>query len=48
MALHEKNNIRNNLLDDVYASNDLSVRMPKYKFPEKEESPRHVYQIVHD
>jgi glutamate decarboxylase len=48
MALHEKNNVRDNLLDDVYASNDLSVRMPKYKFPEQEESPRHVYQIIHD
>ncbi|NOZ13700.1 MAG: glutamate decarboxylase [Acidobacteria bacterium] len=48
MALHEKNSIRDNLLDDIYASNDLSVRMPKYKFPKKEENPRLVYQIIHD
>lgn len=48
MALHEKNNVRENILDDLYASSDLSVRMPKYKFPESEESPRHVYQIIHD
>jgi len=48
MALHEKNNVRGNILDDLYASSDLSVRMPKYKFPENEESPRHVYQIIHD
>ncbi|NOY23781.1 MAG: glutamate decarboxylase, partial [Acidobacteria bacterium] len=48
MALHEKNNIRDNLLDDIYASNDLSVKMPKYKFPDKEENPRLVYQIIHD
>lgn len=48
MALHEKNNVRHKLQDDVYASSDLSVRMPKYKFPDNEESPRHVYQIIHD
>jgi len=48
MALHEKDTVRANLLDDVYASTDLSIRMPKYKFPKDEQNPRHVYQIVHD
>ena len=48
MALHEKDTVRANSLDDVYASTDLSVRMPKYKFPEEERNPRHVYQVVHD
>jgi glutamate decarboxylase len=48
MALHEKDTVRANSLDDVYASTDLSVRMPKYKFPEEEHNPRHVYQVVHD
>ncbi len=48
MALHEKDTVRANLLDDVFASTDLSVRMPKYKFPENEQNPRHVYQVVHD
>ena len=48
MALHEKNTVRANLLDDVFASTDLSVRMPKYKFSETEHHPRHVYQVVHD
>ena len=48
MALHEKDKVRANLLDDVFASADLSIRMPKYKFPEDEQNPRHVYQIVHD
>ena len=48
MALHEKKKIKDNLLDDVYASSDLSVVMPKYKMPEKEHSPRHAYQVVHD
>ena len=48
MALHEKDSVRANLLDDLYASSDLSVRMPKYRFPEDEHEPRHVYQAVHD
>jgi glutamate decarboxylase len=48
MALHEKDTVRANLLDDIFASTDLSVRMPKYKFPEDEHNPRHVYQVVHD
>ena len=48
MALHEKSTIRETLLDDVYASSDLSVSMPKYKMPEKEHDPRHAYQVVHD
>jgi glutamate decarboxylase len=48
MALHEKDKIKDNLLDDVYAASDLSVVMPKYKMPEKEHDPRHAYQVVHD
>ncbi len=31
MALHEKEAVRGNLLDDVYASTHLSVTIPKYK-----------------
>ena len=34
--LHAKNTVRTNLLDDVFASSDLSVSMPKYKIPAKE------------
>lgn len=48
MALHDKKSIRENLLDDVYASSDLSVALPKYKLPDKEQDPRHAYQVVHD
>jgi glutamate decarboxylase len=48
MALHQKDTVRDNLLDDVFASSDLSVRMPKYRFPETEQNPRHAYQVVHD
>jgi len=48
MALHERDKVRANLLDDVFASPDFSVRMPKYKFPEDEHNPRHIRQLVHD
>ncbi|MEM1368974.1 MAG: glutamate decarboxylase [Cyanobacteria bacterium P01_H01_bin.15] len=48
MPLFEKNSIRENLNDDIYASTDLSVTVPKYKFPQAENDPRHVYQIIHD
>jgi glutamate decarboxylase len=48
MALHEKDKIRDRISDDVYASSDLSVVMPKYTFPKKEHDPRHAYQVVHD
>ncbi len=47
MPLHEKRNIEE-VLDDVYATDDLSVVMPKYKMPEREHNPRHAYQVVHD
>lgn len=36
MPIHEKDKIRGELLDDVYASSDLSIVMPKYTFPQKE------------
>ena len=48
MALHERDTIRDALMDDVFASTDLSVRMPKYTFPAGEQEPRHAYQAVHD
>jgi glutamate decarboxylase len=46
--LHTKNTVRTNLLDDVFASSDLSVSMPKYKIPAKETDARHAYQVVAD
>lgn len=48
MALHEKDNIRDKLFDDIYACCDLSSKLPKYKFPKKEHNPRNVYQVVYD
>ncbi|MFL7891637.1 MAG: glutamate decarboxylase [Anaerolineales bacterium] len=46
--LHEKDTVRNDLADDVFASVDLSVSMPKYRIPQKEHDPRHAYRVVKD
>jgi glutamate decarboxylase len=40
--------VKDKLLDDVYCSSDVTVKVPKYRFPDKEQHPRHIYQIVHD
>jgi len=48
MALHSKRSIRDEIDDEIYSSVDLSVSMPKYKFPPKEQNPRHAYAAVHD
>ena len=48
MALHEKDAIREQLDDDVYASVDHAISIPKYRFPPEEQNPRNVYSIVHD
>jgi glutamate decarboxylase len=46
--IHKKDTVRDDLLDDVYASSDLSISMPKFTFPEKEHAARHAYQVVAD
>ena len=48
MPLHDKDSVRHKLTDSVYASVDLSASMPKYKFPEEESDPRHVFAVVRD
>ena len=48
MALHSKDDVRAQLFDDVYATHDLSVAMPKYKFPEDPRDPRNVYSLIRD
>ncbi|CAA0125517.1 Glutamate decarboxylase [Halioglobus japonicus] len=48
MAIHDKDSIRHKLDDDIYASADLSLSMPKYKFPDAQLDPRHAYTVVHD
>jgi glutamate decarboxylase len=48
MAVHDKNSVRHKLGDDIYASVDLSVSMPKFKFPTDEHEPRLAYAVVRD
>jgi len=48
MVLHERDSIREQLDDDVYAAVDHAVSIPKYRFPPEEQNPRNVYSIVHD
>ena len=48
MALHDKDSIRHQINDELYASVDLSVGAPKYKFPGNELEPRHAYALVSD
>ncbi len=46
--LHSKDAVRDQLADDVFASTDLAVSMPKYRIPDREQDPRHAYQVVAD
>ena len=48
MALHEKNAVRGFFKEAVYASSDLTISAPKYRFPGTEMDPRHAYAIVSD
>ncbi|MCE9669753.1 glutamate decarboxylase [Myxococcus stipitatus] len=48
MPLHGRDEIRDRINDDVYASPDLSVPMPKFRVPDDEHSPDHAYAVVHD
>src|SRR5437870_13465168 len=46
--LHEKDSVRDELDDDVFASTDLSRAMPKFRIPDGEQDARHAYQVVAD
>jgi len=46
--LHEKDAVREQLDDDVFASSDLADAMPKYRIPADERDPRHAFQVVRD
>ena len=48
MPLHDKDSIRDQLDDLLYASADLAVSVPKYRLPERETPHRHAYSLVHD
>ena len=46
--LHERHRIRNKGVDEIFASTDVSVVLPKYVMPKSEQDPRHAYQMVAD
>ncbi len=48
MPLHNKHSVRDELDDEIYSSADLSVALPKYRFPPAEQNPRHAYAVVRD
>jgi glutamate/tyrosine decarboxylase-like PLP-dependent enzyme len=48
MAIHSREDVRDDLLEDVYASTGLSISMPKHKIPERQHDPRQAYVVVHD
>lgn len=48
MALHEKRKIMEEITDDIYASNDVSTRLPKYRIPDEEHEARTIFQLVSD
>ena len=48
MALHSKDDIRGEILDDIYGSADVSQAMPKYKMPEKEHDAHVARSVVLD
>ncbi len=46
--LHERNTVRDQVDDDIYASSDLSMSLPKYRIPVREQDARHAYRAVAD
>ncbi len=48
MPLHPRSTVRDQLLDSVFAGQDLSTAVPKYAFPPSESRPDVAIQVVHD
>ena len=48
MPLHERETVRDSLLDSVFASHDIGSGIPKYRMPAKGMQPKEAYQITHD
>jgi glutamate decarboxylase len=48
MPLHERESVRDQLLDTVFAGRGLTTDIPKYRFPGTETEPHSALQIVHD
>jgi len=48
MTLHDRDSIRDQSEDCVFAARDMNRPIPKYRFPREETPPREVYQLVSD
>ncbi len=48
MGLHQRDDVRDQLDDDLYASTDLAAPMPKYRIPDREQDPRHAFAVIRD
>ncbi len=48
MALHDRDSIREQLEDSVFARHNLTRPVPKYRFPPDETEPREAFQVVSD
>src|ERR1019366_10295133 len=48
MPLHDRDTVRSQLEDSVFAGRSLTTPIPKYRFPREESLPRDAYQLVAD
>ena len=48
MTVHDRDSIRHELDDSVFAGQDMTKAMPKYRFPDDEHHPADVFQLVSD
>ena len=48
MPLKTIDDVRGNLDDEVFSSSDVATPLPKYRIPDEEHNPRHIYQLIHD
>lgn len=48
MALHNTNNLAEDLIDDAYATSEMRKTLPKFKFPENQSEAQPTYQAIHD
>ena len=48
MPLHERDTVREQMEDSVFAGHNLTRPVPKYRFPRDETLPREAFQVVSD
>ena len=48
MPLTARDDVRDSLMDSIFARGDLSKAMPKYQFPDRESFPADVFQVIRD